>query len=269
MQVKRSYDEALRMIKQDPKSLLISHVQEWENIWQKNGMLGISSAAYTNQNSQSFKLAQQFYVSFYSLYSAIPHKEDNQFNGVSPSGLSYGGLRWQYFNKSSQASLLHSNNHKSEGYGGHVTYHQEFWILPLMALFSPSMSNNLISSRVRRNPNNDHLNIYDQARQNAKDQGLEGVKYPCEQGEYGVEVSPYKDAKYKIHTTADISFGIRCYLRATHSKMFLKQSVSNDVPIRGEEYINNFARFWSDKMEKERNSNEYSIKGKIFISFIN
>lgn len=124
MQAKRSYDEAERMIKQDPKSLLVSHVQEWEKIWQENGMLGISNAAYSNQNSEAFKLAQQFYVSFYSLYSAIPQIEDNQFNGLSPSGLSYGGLRWKYFNQSSQASLLHSNSHKAEGYGGHVTYHQ-------------------------------------------------------------------------------------------------------------------------------------------------
>lgn len=138
-----------------------------------------------------------------------------------------------------------------------------------MALFSPSMSNNLIGSRVRRNPYNDHLNIYDQARQNAKLQGLEGINYPNEQGEYGIEVSPFKDAKYKIHTTADISFGIRCYLRATHSKMFLKQSISNDVPIRGEEYINNFARFWNNKIQKNPNSNEYIIKGYLNFSFIN
>ncbi len=82
-----------------------------------------------------------------------------------------------------------------------------------------------------------------------------------EQGDYGVDVSQTQDAKKnKIHTGADISYGIRTYLRMTHSIQFLTQSISNDVSINGETYLNELAKYWYDRFEIDTNTNQYVIR---------
>lgn len=170
---------------------------------------------------------------------------DNQFYGVSPAGLAYGGLRREFFNIS---AIQPSYRAITEGYGGHIMYNQELWILPLMSMFNVDMSKNIINSRLRRGLNTDSLNIYEQARENAKKENLDGLRYAWEQADYGIDVSPYLDARQsKVHTSADISFGIRQYLRHTHSREFLLQSVSADVSVRGEDYLNEIAKYWFDR----------------------
>ena len=125
---------------------------------------------------------------------------------------------------------------------------------------SPEMSKNLINSRLRKNSLNNHPNLFDQAQQTAKALNLKGVQYATEQGEYGIEVSPYKDASKKIHTTADISYGLRCFLRMSSSQ-FLQQSVASDVSLRGLDYIHEFAKYWSDRMEYDDDKNRYVLEG--------
>lgn len=159
---------------------------------------------------------------------------------------------------------MHQNRHKSEGYGGHLTYHQEFWVLPLVSMFSPDMAKNLINSRLRRSYTNESPNLFDMARIRAQEKGLDGIQYCTEQAEFGGEVSPFKDADKKIHTTADISYGLRAFLRLTHSKEFLQQAVSSDVALNGEEYFKEFAKFWADRMEYSEANNGYNIKGVSF-----
>lgn len=126
------------------------------------------------------------------------------------------------------------------------------------------MAKTLIDSRLRRSYTNEAPGLFDQAKSRARTQGYKGVQYSSEQGEYGVEVSPYKDAEKKIHTTGDISFGLRCYLRMTHSREFLQQSVSSEVSLNGEEYVKEFAEFWSSRMEYNDASNQYVIDGEKF-----
>jgi trehalose/maltose hydrolase-like predicted phosphorylase len=157
--------------------------------------------------------------------------------------------------------MIPNNRQLAEGYGGHVMYHQELFVLPLMSMFSQDMSRSIINSRLRRGLNTDHMNMYEQARELAKQEGFVGLRYPWEQADYGVDVSPFADArKSKLHVSADISFGIRSYLRATHSREFLQQSVSPDVSLRGEEYLNEIAKYWSDRFEIEPTTNKYEIK---------
>jgi trehalose/maltose hydrolase-like predicted phosphorylase len=145
-------------------------------------------------------------------------------------------------------------------------YNQELWILPLMSMFSPDMSKSIINSRLRKGYNFDHLSMYDQAREAAKQDGNEGVRYPWEQGDYGIDVSPYLDARQKkIHTSADISFGIRSYLRLTHGKEFLLQAISPDNSIRGEDLILEISKYWFKKLLLDPQTNKYGIKGFYFI----
>ena len=173
------------------------------------------------------------------------------------AGLAYGGLKTEFFN-STQTNL---NRHLSEGYGGHVMYNQELWILPLVSMFSYDMSKLLIQSRVRRGLNQQELNVYEQAREMAKAESLDGLRYPWEQGDFGVDVSPYQDArKSKIHTSGDISFGIKSYLRMSQNRDFLLQAVSNEVTVRGEDFLNEIAKYWSGKMKLESTSNKFEIK---------
>ncbi|CAF0704348.1 unnamed protein product [Brachionus calyciflorus] len=261
---KNAYEEALRMIQQDPNSLYVSHVTSWEEIWQKSGIAMISENTYTDSNQESFKLAQRLYASFYNLYSSLPSNIDTQFYGLSPSGLAYGGLKREYFNNSpiTQSSF---NRQISEGYGGHVMYTQELWILPLISMFNHDMSRTIINSRLRRGLNTDHMNVYEQAKIHADQEGFDGLRYPWEQGDYGVDVSATEDArKSKIHTSADISFGIRCFLRATHSKEFVLQSVTSEASVRGEDFINQIAEYWSDRFKLDSITNQYEIKGVSF-----
>lgn len=142
-------------------------------------------------------------------------------------------------------------------------YHQEFMILPLISSFSQEMSKSIINSRLRRGLNTDHMNVFEQAREAAKSEGFVGLRYPWQQGDYGGDVSQYADArKSKIHTSADISFGIRHFIRATHSRDFLLQSISGDISLRGEEFLNEIAKYWNDRFEIEPSTNQYEIKSK-------
>lgn len=222
----------------------------------------ITEGQYSDANQESFKMAQRLYVSFYNLYSAIPYSFDNQFYGISPSGLSYSGLRSEFFNSSFQFT---SNRQLSEGYGGHLMYYQELWILPLISMFNTEKARTLINTRFRRGFNTDHSSVYETAREAAKQEGFEGVRYPWQQGDYGGDVSPFADArKSKIHVSADISYGLRNFLRTTHSREWLSQAISSEAGVRGEDYIHEIAKYWSDRFMFDPSTNQYEIKGVSF-----
>lgn len=82
---KRAFDDATRMSKQDPTSLMTTHVKAWENIWSQSGFSMISDKDYSeNYKKEAFKMAQELYSSFYNLYASIPFNFDSQFYGLSP-----------------------------------------------------------------------------------------------------------------------------------------------------------------------------------------
>lgn len=204
----------------------------------------LTDITYTESTQEAFRLAQRLYVSFYNIYSAIPMTFDNQFYGVSPAGLAYGTIRPEYYNVSSLV-----NRQIAEAYGGHVMYNQELWILPFVSLFNTDMSKNIIHSRLRRGFNYDSLNVFEKAREWAKNEGLQGLRYAWEQGDYGGEASPLQDAKNKIHTSADISFGLRAYMRTIQARDFLMQPMPGDVSIKGEDYVLELAKYWFEKLQ--------------------
>ena len=87
LRAKSAYDEALRLVQNDPNGLHVTHSMAWEEVWSKNGMAALTDTTFVDQNHESFKLAQRLYASFYNLYAAIPMAVDNQFYGVSPGWL--------------------------------------------------------------------------------------------------------------------------------------------------------------------------------------
>ncbi len=126
------------------------------------------------------------------------------------------------------------------------------------------MSKNLINTRLRKNSMNNHMSVFAEAVERAQDNNLRGVQFPSEQGEYGIEVSPFKDASKKIHITADISYGLRCFLRMSHSSEFLQQAVASEVSLKGEEYIYEFAKYWASRMRYDGVKNRFVIEGVSF-----
>lgn len=243
-------------------------IKAWEDIWQKNGyaMVGESNL-FTNANQDDFKVAQRLYASFYNLYSSIPAKlnwsPDSQFYGLSPAGLAYGALRQEFYNTTS--TIVTPNRQYSEGTGGHTTYHQDFWILPIISMFNQDMSKMLIQSRLRRGFNNDHMNILEQAKENAKEDAAEGVRFVNEQGDYGKDLSPLLEVRKKrYYPTGTVGFGLRSYLRMSHDRDFITNLISSDSGIKGEDFINEIAKFWNSKFKLAPTSNQYEIRDVVF-----
>jgi hypothetical protein len=84
-QARRAYDEAIGMLERDPTSLITLHTKEWESVWSQNGLAMLAdTTGYSDQKSEAFRLAQQLYASFYSLYASIPAYSESQFYGLSP-----------------------------------------------------------------------------------------------------------------------------------------------------------------------------------------
>lgn len=153
----------------------------------------------------------------------------------------------------------------SEGYGGHLTYTQELMVLPIVSLFSGDMAKSIIQSRMRRGYNTDHIAIWDQARENAKAESARGIRFAWEQGDFGKDICQSNEIKRKkIHVTGSIGFGIRSYLRSSHDKNFLLNSLStgNDY-YKGEDFVNDLAEYWNSKLVKNIN-NEYDIDGVLY-----
>ena len=222
---------------------------------------------FTSATQDSFKVAQRLYSSFYNLYSSIPVKvnwsPDNQFYGLSPAGLAYGALRREFYNSSSSIST--TNRQYSEGNGGHIMYQQDFWILPIISMFTQDMSKAIIQSRLRRGLNTDHMNILEQARENAKDDAAEGIRYVNEQGDYGKDISPLLEVRKKrYYVTGTVGFGLRSYLRMSHDRDFIANTISSDVGIKGEDLINEIAKYWNSKLKLAPNSNLYEIRDVVF-----
>ena len=82
-----AYEDAMNSVKNDPNSLYVSHTAAWEEIWTKHGFAMLTDNNFGDANSESFKLAQRLYSSFYNIYAAIPSsstESGTQFYGLSP-----------------------------------------------------------------------------------------------------------------------------------------------------------------------------------------
>lgn len=174
-------------------------------------------------------------------------------------GLSYGALRKEYYNSTVSNYLI--NKHYSEGYGGHIMYNQDFWILPLISMFNRDMAKSIIQSRVRSSI--DHMSIWEQAKKNALDEGAEGLRYPWEQGDYGQDLSSMMDMrKKKILVTGAVSFGTRAYIRMSHDKDFLVNDIA--ASLKGEDFVGELAKYWNSKLTYNTGNQLFELNNVLF-----
>ncbi len=153
----------------------------------------------------------------------------------------------------------------SDGYGGHVMFNQDFWILPVISLFSQDMSKSIMQSRMRRVYPSEMSTILDVAREIAQSEGADGLRYAWEQADFGKDVSPSDDVKRKkIHVTADVGYGLRSYLRMSHDRDFLLNFIASDAKIKGEDLIHELSKYWNSKLVKNPNKDLYEIKDVLF-----
>lgn len=114
-----------------------------------------------------------------------------------------------------------------EGYKGHVFWDTEVFILPYYLFNLPDKARQLLEYRINRS---------EQAEENARKKGYQGMMYPWESAETGMEETPLfasmdiltgKAAQVwsgikEHHITADIAYAVWMYKNATGDRDFMK-----------------------------------------------
>lgn len=134
------------------------------------------------------------------------------------------------------AKGLHGN-----GYGGLVFWDTEIYMLPFYTHTDPAAARALLQYR--------HHFLND-ARENAKALGHTGAYYPWNSSITGRE-RPWRG--WQEHVGSDIAYGVAWYLAATGDDAFLREA--------GAELILETARYWQSRVEFDKASGTYMIRG--------
>ena len=191
-------------------SLVESHINAWKNIWAKGSILIDGDT----------ELAQTILASMFYIYSSLPFSTPmDKFCGLSPGGLSYGGLNMDY--------------------QGHSFWDTEIWMYPSVLALHPEQGLELLKYRIDR---------LESAFKHAASGGFRGARFPWESALTGSEVCPDFAAETRdnqIHISADISFAARQYLAVTGDL-----SMFNDLEdsANGCDFIMNIAEFWASRI---------------------
>ncbi|XP_069821516.1 protein-glucosylgalactosylhydroxylysine glucosidase isoform X1 [Dendropsophus ebraccatus] len=214
-EVKERYDEGLSLA--DEKELFSSHAKAWAQLWEESRI----------EVEGSLVLKQAVIGCLYYLLSSLPPLGCNEdFNGISPGGL--------------------SNGQQNEDYWGHVFWDQDIWIYPNILLFYPEMARHILKYRIR---------TLEGALQNAKQQGYEGAKFPWESALTGYEVCPeeiYGDQE--IHINGDVLMIFKQYYYMTKDVNFFALS-------GGWEVVRSIADYWCSRVLWCAEEQCYHIKG--------
>lgn len=132
------------------------------------------------------------------------------------------------------------------GYGGHVFWDADVFVLPVMAALHPPAARAMIRYRCKR---------LDAAREAAREAGREGARFPWESTDTGVDVTPRTarapdgsvveilTGELEEHITADVAWAAAFYA-----------SWSGDTPFAtgpGRELILEAARYWASRLEAD------------------
>ncbi len=141
-----------------------------------------------------------------------------------------------------------------EEYGGHAFWDTELFMMPFFACVFPKTARNLESYR---------FNLLDAARDNARENGYKGAKFPWESADDGTEQCPdwtilpdgscYRChvAEYEHHVTSAVAFGVYNYVKITGDTEFLHE--------KGLEILAETARFWASRCEWNAENDRYEI----------
>lgn len=147
------------------------------------------------------------------------------------------GVRWDIFNLIQLGDPVNSNHSigatglHGQGYFGHVFWDTELFMLPFYLACAPLAARNLLLYRYKR---------LDAARENAREAGLTGAKFPWTSSWQGFDVTPYDwraSSGREIHVNGAIAYACWNYWRWTGDDDFYRQY--------GIEMIVETAKFWS------------------------
>ncbi|XP_056383482.1 protein-glucosylgalactosylhydroxylysine glucosidase isoform X2 [Hyla sarda] len=213
--VKERYDEGRSL--SEGGELVSSHTEAWAQLWE-GSRIDVEGSSV---------LGQAVIGCLYYLLSSLPPLGCNEdFNGISPGGL--------------------SNGQHNEDYWGHVFWDQDIWIYPNILLFYPEMARHILRYRIR---------TLEGALQNAKQQGYKGAKFPWESAVTGYEVCPeeiYGDQE--IHINGDVLMIFKQYYYMTKDIDFFASS-------GGWEVVSAIADYWCSRVVWSAEEQCYHIKG--------
>lgn len=147
------------------------------------------------------------------------------------------------------AKLLHG-----EEYGGHAFWDTELFVLPFFNWTFPEIAENLVEYR---------YNLLDKAKDNARENGYQGAKYPWESADTGEEECPawtiepdgtcYRCyvADYEHHVTAAVTLGMANYVKITGDQKFMNK--------KGIHILLETARFWVSRFSYNEEHDYYEI----------
>lgn len=135
-----------------------------------------------------------------------------------------------------------------KGYYGHTFWDTEIYMLPYYVWENPKGARSLLEYRYL---------CLDSARENARESGFEGAKYPWEAAWItDGDTCPKKHfTQYELHVTADVAYGIYYYYEITHDIDFMRKY--------GCEILFETAQFWRSRLEYNAEKDVYEIRNVI------
>lgn len=208
----------------DYTTLLAAHKQAWDEVWQQ------SDIVIEGDSTAAFAVR----YNLFQLLIAAPRHDDK----VSIPAKTLSGF----------------------GYRGHIFWDTEIFILPFFIFTQPTIARNLLNYRYR---------TLNGARRKAAHSGYEGAMYPWESADTGDEVTPRwalpsdfygEDVRIwcrdrEIHNNADIPYAVWYYWQVTGDDQWMRDC--------GAEMILDTAIFWGSRVELNRESARYEIRGVI------
>ncbi|XP_074399654.1 protein-glucosylgalactosylhydroxylysine glucosidase isoform X2 [Zonotrichia albicollis] len=215
-EAKRSYSAGLSLAAAG--SLLRSHIHAWAALRRGCSVELDGPPA----------LRQALHGCLYYLLSALPPRDSPgvPFHGISPGGL--------------------SNGTRGEDYWGHIFWDQDTWMFPNILLLHPGAARAILHYRIR---------TLEGARQNAREQGYEGAKFPWESAATGREVCPEEIyGAQEIHISGDVLMAFEQYYCTTQDlKLFREDG--------GWELVEAVAQYWCSRMVWSEEEQLYHIRG--------
>jgi trehalose/maltose hydrolase-like predicted phosphorylase len=140
---------------------------------------------------------------------------------------------------------IDAKGYAGDAYWGRFFWDTEVYLLPFYAHVDPKRAKTLVDFRVRALAG---------AKQNAKQYGYNGARFPWESDPRGLEMCPnWHYADHETHVTADVVFGFQYYAAATGE---------DDYPAsEAAETIVETARYWLERIDYLEGDDKPSILG--------
>ncbi len=188
------------------EQLFRKHAHAWAELWESDILV------------DDPKLQRRIHSSLYHLLSSVREGQDHS---IPPMGL---------FNN---------------GWGGHIFWDSEFFMLPSLILLYPELAKTMVLYRAR---------TLDVAKANAKAQGYKGAAFGWQTGRTGKDCSRGGPSE-EIHIVGDVAWGQWQTYLATQDRSFLENTAA--------EIIIETAKFWASRVTYNPKADRYEILGVI------